>query len=158
MDFGRPQASIRFRMVAFNWKAVDQWFEEDEEIFVHPRDPYARIDTLQSSSHVQIWPDGEIVADSKRPVLLFETHLPTRYYIPPDDIRMDRLVASDSKSQCPYKGLASYWSANAPDGTLRKDVAWSYVEPLAEIPKIKGLIAFYPQAVDEIRLDGKRVS
>lgn len=144
--------------VAFRWKAVDQWFEEHEEIFVHPRDPYARIDTIPSSAHVEILLGGEVIADSKRAVLLFETHLPTRFYIPPEDIRMDRLTRSESHTRCPYKGIASYWSATATDGSSKKDIAWSYLDPLPEIAKIKGLIAFYPDAVDEIRLDGHRVS
>jgi uncharacterized protein (DUF427 family) len=144
--------------IAFTWKAVDQWFEEEEEVFVHARDPYARIDVLQSSSHVQIWFDGELIADSHRPVLLFETHLPTRFYLHPDDIRLDRLVASDTTTRCPYKGIASYWSGRRADGSVRPDIAWSYRDPIAEMPRIKGLIAFYPQAVDRIHLDGEPVA
>jgi uncharacterized protein (DUF427 family) len=89
--------------------------------------------------------------------LLFETHLPTRYYIPPEDVRLDLLSVSATSSRCPYKGIASYWSATLPTGTAYPDVAWSYEAPLPEIPKIKGLIAFYPNAV-EIHLDGERVS
>jgi uncharacterized protein (DUF427 family) len=158
IDVDRPELEALKGYVAFGWSAVDQWFEEDEEIFVHPRDPYARIDTIQSSSHVEIFLNGEIIADSKRAVLLFETHLPTRFYIPPEDIRMDRLAASSNHTRCPYKGIASYWSLKGLDGTAGKDIAWSYPEPLPEIPKIKGLIAFYPDAVDEIRLDGRHVS
>jgi len=143
--------------IAFTWKAVDQWFEEEEEVFVHARDPYARIDVLQSSSHVQIWFDGEPIADSHRPVLLFETHLPTRFYLPPEDISLERLVASGSTTRCPYKGIASYWSGRLKDGSVRPDIAWSYRDPIAEVHKIKGLIAFYPQAVDRIHLDGELV-
>ncbi|GLS22224.1 hypothetical protein GCM10007874_52410 [Labrys miyagiensis] len=144
--------------IAFVWNAADHWYEEDEEVFVHARDPYARVDTLHSTSHVQVWLDGELIADSRKPVLVFETHLPTRFYIPHEDVRLDRLVPSDSQTRCPYKGLASYWSARLKDGTIRKDVAWEYGNPIPEIPKIKGLIAFYPDAVDEIRLDGERVA
>lgn len=143
--------------IAFQWKAVDNWYEEEEEIFVHPRDPYARVDTLQSSSHVQVLLDGQIIADSKQPVLLFETHLPTRYYIPPEDVRLDLLSVSATSSRCPYKGIASYWSAALPTGIGHADIAWSYEAPLPEIPKIKGLIAFYPNAVD-VLLDGEPVS
>ena len=143
--------------IAFAWNAVDRWLEEDEEVFVHARDPYARIDTLASASHVQIRLDGELVADSKRSVFLFETHLPTRYYIPREDIRLDRLVASDTQTRCPYKGVASYWSAKLKGGILRRDVAWEYRDPIAEVAKIKGLIAFYPDAVDDIHLDGNRI-
>lgn len=144
--------------IAFVWNAVDQWLEEEEEVFVHARDPYARIDVLHSTSHVRVWFDGELIADSRRPVLLFETHLPTRYYIHPDDVRLDRLVASDSNTRCPYKGIASYWSGRLKDGSIARDIAWSYRDPIDEIPKIKGLIAFYPQAVDRIELDGETVS
>ncbi|RWC71358.1 MAG: DUF427 domain-containing protein [Mesorhizobium sp.] len=141
--------------IAFTWKSVDQWFEEEEEVFVHARDPYARIDVLHSSSHVEVWFDGEIIADSQRPVLLFETHLPTRFYLPAEDVRLERLTASSSTTRCPYKGIASYWSGLLGDGSVRPDIAWSYREPIDEVAKIKGLIAFYPQAVDRIHLDGQ---
>ncbi|ARP64475.1 hypothetical protein A9K65_014655 [Mesorhizobium sp. WSM1497] len=144
--------------IAFTWKAVDQWFEEEEEVFVHARDPYARIDVLQSSSHLQIWFDGEPIADSHRPVLLFETHLPTRFYLPAEDIRLERLTASVTTTRCPYKGIASYWSGLLSDGSVRPHIAWSYRDPIEEMPKIKGLIAFYPQAVDRIHLDGEPVA
>lgn len=147
-------APLRDR-VAFRWSAMDQWFEEDEEVFVHARDPYTRIDALRSSSRVEVVFDGAIIADTTRAVLLFETHLPTRFYIPHDDIRMDRLVPSATLTRCPYKGEASYWSARRQDGTLVPDIAWEYREPVPELPKIKGLIAFYPDAVDAIRLDGQ---
>lgn len=140
--------------IAFEWNAVDQWFEEDEEVFVHARDPYARIDVLRSASRVEVWLDGEAIADSSRPVLLFETHLPTRYYLPHADVRLDRLVPSTTTTRCPYKGVATYWSAVLGDGTLKPDVAWSYQNPVVDMPKIKRLIAFYPQAVDRILLDG----
>ena len=144
--------------IAFDWNAVDQWFEEDEEVFVHARDPYARIDALRSTSRVEVRLDAEVIAASARPVLLFETHLPTRFYIPHADVRLDRLVPSQTQTRCPYKGIASYWSAQRADGSILPDVAWEYRDPIPEIPKIKGLIAFYPDRVDEIRLDGERVS
>ena len=110
---------------------------------------------LHTSSHVQVWFDGDIIADSQRPVLLFETHLPTRFYLPAEDVRLDRLAASNSTTRCPYKGIASYWSGLLKDGSVRPDIAWSYRDPIDEMPKIKGLIAFYPQAVDRIHLDGQ---
>ena len=144
--------------IAFDWHAVDQWFEEDEEVFVHARDPYARIDTLHSTSHVEVWLDGATIADTRHPVLLFETHLPTRFYIPHSDVRLDRLIPSETQTRCPYKGIASYWSARRRDGSIVSDVAWEYRDPVPEIPKIRSLIAFYPDRVDEIRLDGERVS
>ncbi|MER8410284.1 DUF427 domain-containing protein [Mesorhizobium sp. M1342] len=107
---------------------------------------------------MQIWFDGEPIADSHRPVLLFETHLPTRFYLPAEDIRLERLTASVTTTRCPYKGIASYWSGLLSDGTVRPDIAWSYRDPIEEMPKIKGLIAFYPQAVDRIHLDGEPVA
>ena len=144
--------------VAFRWAAIDHWYEEAEEVFVHARDPYARIDTPQSDSRVEVIFEGSTIAESTRAVLLFETHLPTRYYVPQADVRMDRLVPSTSTSRCPYKGIASYWSAHRQDGTLVPDIAWEYRDPIPEIPKIKNLIAFYPDAVDAIRLDGQPVT
>ena len=94
--------------VAFNWNAMDAWFEEDEEVFVHPRDPHHRVDVLRSSRHVRVHIDGVLVADSARPCLLFETGMPTRYYLPRADVHMERLSRTETHTQCPYKGIASY--------------------------------------------------
>ena len=139
--------------VAFYWDRVDHWYEEDEEIFVHPRDPYKRVDAILSSRHVQVVLGGEIVADTRRAHFLFETRLPTRYYIPPEDVRMDLLVPSDKTTACPYKGRARYWSARI-GGQAFPDIVWSYPEPIPECPKIKGLLSFFNEQVDEIRVDG----
>jgi len=139
--------------VAFYWDRVDHWYEEDEEIFVHPRDPYKRVDTIQSSRHVQVILGGEVVADTRRAHFLFETRLPTRYYIPPEDARTDLLVPSEKTTACPYKGRARYWSARI-GGQAYADIVWSYPEPIPECPKIRGLLAFFNEQVDEIRVDG----
>jgi uncharacterized protein (DUF427 family) len=96
---------------------MDAWFEEDEEVFVHPRDPYHRVDVLESSRHVRVSVDGEVVAETDCPMVLFETGLPPRYYIPPEDVREDVLVPSDKQTQCPYKGIASYHSVKVGDET-----------------------------------------
>ena len=136
--------------VTFSWD-THQWWEEDEEVFVHARSPYHRVDVLPSSRRVEVFAGGEKVADSVRPYLLFETHLPTRYYLPFADVRTDRLTASETVTRCPYKGVARYWSHPAVP-----DVAWSYAEPLAEIPRIRGLLSFYNERVD-IVLDGAPV-
>jgi len=88
--------------VAFDWHAVDSWFEESEEVFVHPRDPFVRVDALPSTRHVQVVVDGVTVADTRAPVLLFETGLVTRYYIPKRDTRLDLLCPSDTTTRCPY--------------------------------------------------------
>ena len=142
--------------VAFYWDRVDHWYEEDEEIFVHPRDPYKRVDVVQSSRPVEVVLGGAVVAETRRARFLFETRLPTRYYIPPEDVRMELLVPSDKKTRCPYKGKARYWSAKMGD-RLFEDIVWSYPEPIAECPKIKGYLCFYNEQVDEIRVDGKAV-
>jgi uncharacterized protein (DUF427 family) len=89
---------------------MDHWYEEDEEVFVHPRDPYHRVDILESSRHVKVRVNGEIVAQTQQPKILFETGLPPRYYIPPEDVREDVLIPSEKSTRCPYKGIASYWS------------------------------------------------
>jgi len=138
--------------IAFYWNAVDAWFEEDEQVFVHPRDPYTRVDTVHSSRHVRVEVDGETLAETNRPVLLFETGLPTRYYIPKLDVRMDLLEATDTVTHCPYKGDASYWNLQLGDKTYR-DFVWSYPRPIPEIPKIENLLCFYNEHVD-VYVDG----
>ncbi len=140
-------------LVSFYWDRVDHWFEEDEEVFEHARDPYHRVDALQSSRHVQIVVDGRVVADTKRPVLLFETGLPTRYYIPATDVRTDLLTANDSASVCPYKGTATYWSLTVGDRTIA-DAVWSYPNPVAQVPTIAGLLCFFDERIDHVIVDG----
>ena len=125
---------------------------EDEKVFVHPRDPFTRVDTLHSSRHVQVQIDGVTVADTARPVLLIETGLPVRYYIPQEDVRMDLLTPTSTHSRCPYKGEASYWTVTI-NGKPYVDTVWGYLDPLPEIPKIKGLLSFYNEKVDMI-VDG----
>jgi uncharacterized protein (DUF427 family) len=139
--------------VAFYWNRMDAWFEEDDEVFVHARDPYHRVDVLNSSRHVRVEVGGQTLADTRRPRLLFETSLPTRYYIPKADVRMDLLVPNDTVSACPYKGRARYWSTGA-GGTAVKDVAWSYPAPIPECPKIEQLVAFFNERVD-LYVDGE---
>lgn len=140
--------------VRFRWKAVDSWFEEDEEVYVHPRDPYTRIDILASSRRVRVEIDGVTVAESSNPRLLFETNTPTRYYLPKTDVRLDLLEPSETSTRCPYKGTAEYYSARIGE-TVHPDVAWFYREPFAESQKITGLVAFYDEKVD-LYVDGVR--
>jgi uncharacterized protein (DUF427 family) len=135
------------------WDAMDGWFEEDEEVFVHPRSPYTRVDILASSRHVEVVVEGQGVADSHHPTLLFETGLPVRYYVPQVDVRRDLLVPSETKTACPYKGFARYWSVTTGDG-VAEDVAWSYRTPLPESQKIAGLVCFYNERVDLV-VDGE---
>lgn len=142
--------------VAFEWSKMDAWYEEEEEVFVHPRDPYKRVDVLQSSRHVRVVVGGEVVADSRRPRLLLETGHPVRYYIPREDIRTELLEPSPATSRCPYKGIASYWSVRVRD-QLFPDLAWSYLDPIPECPKIRGLLSFFQEREAEIYVDGERV-
>jgi uncharacterized protein (DUF427 family) len=141
--------------IAFFWSEMDAWFDEDEEVFVHPRDPYTRVDSVHSSRHVRVEIDVQTVAETRRPVLLFETGLPARYYIPKQDVRMDLLQPTESTSRCPYKGVARYWSATIGDRTI-KDVVWSYPAPIPEIPKIENLLSFYNERVD-LYVDGVHI-
>lgn len=142
-------------LIRFDWDAMDGWFEEDEEVFVHPRDPYTRVDILASSRRVRVEVDGVTVADSHQARLLFETGLPTRYYVPKTDVRMDLLSATDTVTQCPYKGTAETWAVSTADG-LTGDLVWSYRAPVAESAKIAGLMCFYNEKVD-IYLDGELI-
>jgi len=139
--------------VAFEWEAMDHWFEEDEEVYVHPRDPYTRVDILRSSREVRVDVAGVTVARSSRPTLLFETGLPVRTYLPKTDVRMDLLVPSGTVTRCPYKGTAEYWAVVV-DGERYPDLAWSYPFPAAESAKIAGLVAFYDEKVDTV-VDGE---
>jgi uncharacterized protein (DUF427 family) len=138
--------------IRFEWDAMDAWFEEDEEVFTHPRDPYTRVDILASSRHVRVDVDGVTVAESTSPRLLFETGLPVRYYLPKPHVRMDLLVHTDTVTHCPYKGQAEWWSVRAGDA-LQQDLAWSYPAPLPESQKVAGLVSFYDEKVD-IYVDG----
>ncbi len=139
--------------IRLDWEAMDAWFEEDEQVFTHPRDPYTRVDVLPSSRHVRIEVDGTTIAESTKPTLLFETGLPLRYYLPQTHVRMDLLTPTETSSHCPYKGAAEYWSLRLGE-VVHADLAWSYRTPLPESQKIAGLIAFYAERVDLI-VDGE---
>jgi len=139
--------------VTFDWKAMDAWFEEDEEVFVHARDPYTRVDILQSSRHIEVVVDGVKVADSHQPRLLFETGLPVRYYLPKTDVRLDLLRPTDTTTECPYKGTAGYWSVETGE-TIHRDIVWGYQAPMLESIKISGYVCFYNEKVD-IYVDGR---
>ncbi len=138
---------------AFNWDAMDAWFEEDEQVFVHARDPYSRVDILQSSRHIQVVIDGVTVADSVRPRILFETGLPARYYLPKTDVRLDLLVATDLHTECPYKGKASYYSVDT-GVNVHENVVWWYPAPVVESAAIAGMVSFFNEKVD-IYVDGE---
>ena len=146
-----PVGELRGR-VRLDWGAMDAWVEEDEAVVVHPRDPSTRVQVLPSSRHGEVAVDGVRVAESRRPVLLYETHLPRRTYIPKLDVRMDLLVPTGTTTMCPYKGTARYWSLTTPGG-VRADVAWSYPSPFRESAPIAGLVAFFDERVD-LTVDG----
>ncbi|MEZ7240265.1 DUF427 domain-containing protein [Rhodococcus sp. GXMU-t2271] len=130
---------------------IQHWYEEDTEIFVHPRDPYHRVDALPSSRHVQVSVAGTIVADTRTPVLLFETRLPVRYYLPPADVDFSVLEETDLHTSCPYKGTARYWTFT---GSPRvANVAWAYPDPIPAVAPIAGHVAFYNEKVDLV-VDG----
>jgi uncharacterized protein (DUF427 family) len=137
--------------VTFSWRALE-WFEEDERVLVHARDPHKRVDTLRSSRHVEVRLGRITVAASVRPLLLFETSLPVRYYLPFEDIRTELFEASDLVTMCPYKGTARYWSVRAGE-VYEPDLAWSYPDPIPENPKIKDLVCFFNERVDLV-VDG----
>jgi len=139
--------------IRIDWSAMDAWFEEDEEVYTHPRDPYTRVDILASSRRVRVVLAGVTVADSHSPSLLFETGLPVRYYLPKPHVRMDLLESSDTVTHCPYKGRAQAFDIRLDDG-LHEQLAWCYPTPLPESQKIAGLIAFYNEKLD-IELDGE---
>ncbi len=138
-------------LIRIAWDKMDAWFEEDEEVFVHPHDPYKRIDILHTARHVEVFASGVKIADSRRPTVVFETGAPVRHYMPKTDIRMELLEPSDKRTGCAYKGFARYWRLAGRGGDAT-DIAWSYATPLPEAAKITGLVAFYDERV-EIAVD-----
>jgi len=137
-------------LIAFYWNRMDHWYEEDEEVFGHPRDPYHRIDVLKTDRHVRVSLGGELLGESDRAMALFESNLPTRWYLPREDVGAT-LSPSDTTTICPYKGTASYYSVGVEGG---KDLIWIYEDPLPDAVKIKGLLCFFGERAD-IELDGE---
>jgi len=132
----------------FDWDALDRWFEEDEEVFVHARNPYSRVDALRSTRAVRIALDGVVLAESSSPVMVFETGLPTRYYLNRTEVDFGHLVPSATVTRCPYKGTTTgYWSVVV-GTTTHDDLAWSYDFPTRQLLPIAGLVAFYNEMVD----------
>ncbi len=155
-SFVEPNADVDFLkgMYAFKWQAMDSWFEEEDEIFGHIRDPFKRIDTVRSQARIEVVVDGEVVADTSRATLLLEPALPVRYYIPADDVRMDLLQATETTSLCPYKGDADYFTATVGNNS-HEDVAWTYKTPLREAVEVANMICFFNERVSAIRVDGE---
>ncbi len=137
----------------FEWDAMDAWFEEDEEVYFHPRNPQTRVEILPSSRTVRVEVDGVVLAESTHPHVLFETGLPPRWYLPKVDVRLSRLTPTGTTTNCPYKGTANYWSAHIGD-RVDDDIAWWYRTPLPESEGIAGLVCFYNERVD-LFIDGE---
>ena len=143
----------------FDWDALDAWYEEDEQVFVHPRNPYVRVDALRSHRHVRASLEGIMLAESVTPVLVFETGLPTRYYFDRTDVAFGQLVPTGTQTACPYKGVTgSYWSVRTGDEVRdgNQDLAWAYDFPTRQVAPIAGLVAFYNEKID-IDVDGVRL-
>jgi uncharacterized protein (DUF427 family) len=140
-------ASFLAGHAAFYWAKLDEWLVEDEPVLGHPRDPYHRIDTYRTTRPVRVSLDGETIAESSRAVALFESGLPPRFYLPPEDVRTELLEPSETKTRCAYKGVASYWHVRIGD-TLYDDLAWTYEEPDDDGRPIRGLICFFNERVD----------
>ncbi len=138
--------------VLLDFAGFDAWNEESERIVSHPRDPYHRVDVRESNRHVRIEIDRDLVAESRRPRVVFETNLPVRFYLPRDDVRVE-LRPSERRTSCAYKGEASYWSLDA-GGRHRTDVLWSYENPLPDMAALTGLVAFFDEFVD-VTVDGE---
>jgi uncharacterized protein (DUF427 family) len=139
--------------VSVRWSALDRWFEEDEELPVGPRDPYHRVDTVRSARHVRVSIDGQLVAESRRPLAVFETGLPAQFYLPPEDVRLELFEPTPTRTGCPYKGFASYRTYRGAGTPERADVAWSYEEPFHEVAPLAGYVAFYASVADVV-VDG----
>jgi uncharacterized protein (DUF427 family) len=140
--------------VRFDWAALDSWYEEDEEVFVHPRNPYVRVDALRSTRHVRVELEGVRLADSASTVMVFETGLPTRYYFNRTEVDFTHLEPTDTVTSCPYKGMTTgYWSIRIGD-TVHKDLVWAYDFPTRQLIPIAGLVAFYNEKVD-VNVDGE---
>ncbi len=140
-------------LVRLDWNSMSEWFEEDEPVYTHPRDPYKRVDILASSRHVRVNVNGVTIADSTQPRILFETGLPPRYYLPLTDVRMDLLLPSATETHCPYKGTAGYWSVDSGQA-IHEDIVWIYRAPLPESQKVAGLACLYNEKVD-LYIDGE---
>jgi uncharacterized protein (DUF427 family) len=139
--------------VAFAWDDLDAWFEEDEQLISHAIDPYHRVDVRRTSRHVAVSAGGTRLADTRRAHALFETGLPTRWYLPREDVRAE-LEPSDLRTECAYKGVASYFSTRAGDDLL-ENVAWTYPEPRHDAAPVRDLVCFFNEAVD-LDIDGER--
>ena len=153
--FEEPVADAAFLSgyISFEWGAIDEWFVEDEQLFGHPRDPYSRIDVFKSTRHVRVSLWGELLAESRRPTILYETALPPRFYLPPDDVRTDLFESSPTRTRCAYKGSASYWHVRVGD-RLAEDLVWTYRDPQHDAKPVADQLCFFNERVD-LEVDGE---
>jgi uncharacterized protein (DUF427 family) len=152
----RPGSPDTRGYCSFDFHSMDAWYEEEERIYVHARDPYLRADARRSSRHVVVEVGGVEVAETRRPVLLDESGLITRYYIPLADVRSELLEPSEIFTECPYKGRCDYWSVRTDDGALYADAAWCYRLPLPDVGAIAGHLCFWQEREDTVlRVDGE---
>jgi len=137
--------------VAFAWRAMDAFYEEDERIVGHAADAYHRIDIRQTSRHLVVRDGDRVIADTRRPLALYESGFAPRWYVPRDDVDQTALTAAEGQTFCPYKGLCSYWDVGA-----ARRAAWAYEDAWTGVDRISGLISFEPDKV-EVHLDGTRL-
>jgi uncharacterized protein (DUF427 family) len=137
------------RLIEIAWDAADEWLEEDEQQVGHARDPFKRIDARRTSRHIRVSINGELVAETTRGVALFETHLPTRWYFPREDVLAELVPNPGHRTTCAYKGHATHY-----DVAGEEAIAWCYDEPLHDAVPVKGMIAFYNERVD-VEVDGE---
>ena len=149
----KPEAPWLKGYAAFYWNALDAWYDEEEQVFAHLADPYTRVDVRPTRRHVQVRHGDTVLAESDAPAVLSETGLPNRWYLPQDAVRVE-LRPSDTRTRCPYKGEARYWTAVLPDGTEIADAAWEYDTPLPESSRVAGLLSFWGDGV-EVLVDGE---
>jgi uncharacterized protein (DUF427 family) len=148
-----PAAPFLKDLIAFYFDRMGRWLEEDEEIGVHPRDPYHRVDVLATHRHIRVSLEGQVLAETTRAIALFESNLPPRWYIPREDVRAE-LRPSETETRCPYKGTASYLSVELESGEVAEDLIWFYEHPLSEVGRIQGLLCFFNEKID-LELDGE---
>jgi uncharacterized protein (DUF427 family) len=146
------EASWLQGLAGFYFDRLDSWYQEDDEVFGHPRDPFHRVDTHRTSRHVAVRAGGETVADTTRAVAVFETGLEVRYYLPADDVRSELLSPSETTSVCPYKGTASYRALSVGTQTIA-DAAWVYAVPFAEASEIAGYLSFDGSGIEVLVTD-----
>ena len=152
-----PEAAAALKdLVIFDLEKADAWYLEDDLGYAHPRDPYHRFDVQRSSRHVVVRAGDSLIAETRAPAILFETSTPTRFYFPPDAVRTESLVMSETVSRCPYKGDGQHWHAIV-DGRRIADAAWSLTTPMGDAPMIPRWFSFYPEKLT-VEVDGQRLS